>query len=154
MPPVRSFPRSVTVLHPAPYALPVGSSLEVEMPLPLVQSTSAHASSSRAGASAGGDFSPERIRAAARKLARKEGRMLVDEAELNAGVMGRGGPGEVSTIKVGRNGTSLSSAAIRPADNGSSAAITPRTERQGRPGLEPAPLLGEETARAAMGRLQ
>lgn len=113
MPPVRSFPRSVTVLHPAPYALPTGSSLDAEMPLPLVPSTS-HASSSRAGASAGGgELSSERVRAAARKLARKEGQLLVDEVSLNAGVMGRGGPGEVSTVKV-RRLMACSRATIRP----------------------------------------
>lgn len=75
------------------------------MPVPLapMPSTSAQPRSTKAILSDDeGAFSPKRVRAAARKLARMEGQVLVDEDDVARTVMGRGGPGEVSTVKVRR----------------------------------------------------
>lgn len=102
MPVVRSAPRQLVVLHPAPYALPAVSSLEFDMPHPLEPNPSF--SSTEAGPStlaSSPQFSPKRIRKAAKRVAKEEGKQLVEQGELRMTVMGQGGPGEVSAAKVG-----------------------------------------------------
>lgn len=100
MPVVRSAPRQLVVLHPAPYVLPTVSSLELDMPHPLEPNPSFSTEAGPSTLTSSPQFSPKRIRKAAKQVAKEEGKQLVEQGELRKTVVGQGGPGEVSAAKV------------------------------------------------------